>query len=195
MHVLLGDTFRQERQWDEAEREYRKAIAIDPKSHAARLSLAIVLFTELKDDEAFDIDRSLLEENPTDPEANLLAGEILVQRNLFAEAEQYLSRCQHLKPEFEPRLHALLGRVYAETNRIPAAILEYKAGLAADEDGSMHFQLARLYQKSGDKNGAEEAFRDSRRLRRQWDDRSRIGLEQIPSNTSPQLRVNAKPNE
>ena len=195
MHVLLGDTFRQERQWDEAETEYRKAIAIDPKSHAARLSLAIVLFSELKDDEAFYIDRSLLEENPTDPEANLLAGEILVQRNLFAEAEPHLSRCQNLKPEFEARLHALLGRVYAETNRIPAAILEYKAGLAADEDGSMHFQLARLYQKSGDKNGAEEAFRDSRRLRRQWDDRSRIALEPIPSNTSPQLRVNPRPNE
>jgi len=195
MHVLLGDIFRQERQWDEAETEYRKAIAIDPKSHAARLSLAIVLFTELKDDEAFDFDRGLLEENPTDPEANLLAGEILVQRNLFAEAEPYLSRCQNLKPEFVARLHALLGQVYAETNRIPAAILEYKAGLAADEDGSMHFQLARLYQKSGDKNEADAAFRDSKRLRRQWDGRSRIALEQIPPDTSPQSRVNPRPNE
>jgi tetratricopeptide (TPR) repeat protein len=93
------------------------------------------------------------------------------------------------------RLHALLGQVYAETNRIPAAILEYKAGLAADEDGSMHFQLARLYQKSGDKNEADAAFRDSKRLRRQWDGRSRIALEQIPPDTNPQSRDNPRPNE
>src|SRR5271166_2202573 len=89
MHVLLGDVFRQKRRWDDAEVEYRKAVAIDPKSHAARLSLAIVLFSQLKNDEAFDIDRSLLAEDPNDPEANLLAGEIFVQRNLFAEAEPY----------------------------------------------------------------------------------------------------------
>ena len=52
MHVLIGDIFRQKRRWSEAEAEYRKAINLDPKSHAGRLSLAIVLFTELKTDEA-----------------------------------------------------------------------------------------------------------------------------------------------
>jgi tetratricopeptide (TPR) repeat protein len=184
MHVLLGDVFRQKRQWYDAEVEYRKAVALDPKSHTARLGLSIVLFTELKTDEAFDIDRGLLAEDPSDSEANLLAGEILVQRNLYAEAEPYLSKCQNLKPEFVPRLHALMGRVYAETDRIPAAIAEYKAGLSTDEDGSIHYQLGRLYQKSGDKKAAEEAFRDSQRIRRQWDDRARIALEQNPTDTS-----------
>jgi predicted Zn-dependent protease len=183
MHVLLGDVFRQKRRWDDAEAEYRKAVALDPKSHSARLSLAIVLFSELKNDEAFDIGRSLLAEDPNDPEANLLAGEILVQRNRFAEAEAYLSKCQNLQPEFVPHLHALLGQVYAETDRIPAAISEYKAGLSADADGSIHFQLARLYQKSGDKNAADEAFRESRTLRRQWDDRARVVLEQSSTDT------------
>jgi tetratricopeptide (TPR) repeat protein len=184
MHVLLGDVFRQKRRWDEAEAEYRKAVALDPKSHSARLSLAIVLFSELKNDEALDIDRNLLAEDPGDPEANLLAGEILVQRNLYAEAEPYLSKCQNLQPEFVPRLHALLGRVYAATDRIPAAIAEYKAGLSTDEDGSIHFQLGRLYQKSGDKIAAEEAFKVSQRIRRQWDDRARIALEQSSTDTS-----------
>jgi tetratricopeptide (TPR) repeat protein len=178
MHVLLGDIFRQKRLWYDAETEYRKAVALDPRSHAARLSLAIVLFTELKNDDAFDIGRSLLAEDPSDPEANLLAGEILVQQNHYAEAEPYLSNCRNLKPEFVPRLHALLGRVYAATDQIPEAISEYKAGLSTDEDGSIHYQLGRLYQKSGDKNAAEEAFRDSKRLSRQWDERGRIELGQ-----------------
>ena len=186
MHVLLGDIFRQQRRWFDAETEYRKAVALDPKSHAARLSLAIVLFTELKNDEAFDLGRSLLAEDPNDPEANLLAGEILVQQNHYAEAEPYLSNCRNLKPEFVPRLHALLGRVYAATDRIPAAISEYKAGLSTDEDGSIHYQLARLYQKTGDKNAAEEAFRESKRLSRQWDERARIMLGQSSTDASHQ---------
>jgi tetratricopeptide (TPR) repeat protein len=186
MHVLLGDIFRQQRRWGDAETEYRKAVALDPKSHSARLSLAIVLFTELKNDEAFDIDRSLLAEDLNDPEANLLAGEILVQQNRYAEAEPYLSKCRNLKPEFVPRLHALLGRVYAETDRIPEAISEYKEGLSIDVDGSIHYQLARLYQKSGDTNAAEEAFRESKRLSRQWDDRARIELEQSSTDLSHQ---------
>jgi tetratricopeptide (TPR) repeat protein len=186
MHVLLGDIFRQKRRWDDAEAEYRKAVALDPKSHAARLSLAIVLFSKLKTDEAFDIDHSLLAEDADDPEANLLAGEIFVQRNLFVEAEPYLARCEHLKPEFQPRVHVLLGQIYASTDRIPAAISEFKAGLSIDEDGSLHYQLARLYQKSGDKTAAEEAFRESQSLRRQWDQRAHIALEQSSTDVSRQ---------
>ncbi len=184
MLVLLGDVFRQKRRWYDAEVEYRRAVALDPKNRTANIGLAIALFSELKTDEAFAIDRSILAEDPNDPEANLLAGEILVQQNLYAKAEPYLSKCQNLKPEFVPRLHALMGRVYAETDRIPAAITEYKAGLSTDEDGSIHFQLGRLYQKSGDKTAAEEAFRDSQRIRRQWDDRARIELNQDSTDTS-----------
>jgi predicted Zn-dependent protease len=186
MHVLLGDVFRQKRRWDDAEAEYRKAVALNPKSHAARFSLAIVLFTELKTDEAFDIDRSLLAEDPNDQEANLLAGEILVQRNLFHEAEPFLIKCKNLTPDLAPRLHVLLGQVYAATDRIPAAISEFKSGLSTDEDGSIHFQLGRLYQKTGDKNAAEQAFRESKRIRSRWDGRARVALEESSTDLSRQ---------
>jgi tetratricopeptide (TPR) repeat protein len=186
MHVLLGDIFRQARNWGDAEVEYRKAVALDPKSHSARISLAIALFSELKADAAFDMDRVLLSEDAKDPEANLLAGEILVQQNRYGEVEVYLSKCQNLKPELLPRLHVLLGQVYAETDRIPAAIAEYKAGLSTDEDGSVHYQLARIYQKSGDKRAADEAFKASKRIRDQWDGRTHLELRQTPRDPSRQ---------
>jgi tetratricopeptide (TPR) repeat protein len=186
MHVLLGDVFREKRGWEEAEAEYRKAVALDPKSHSARLSLAITLFTELKNDEAFDLDESLLKEDAADQEANLLAGEILVQRNQFSQAEPYLLKCVSLKPEFLPRYHALLGKVYAETGRVPAAIEQYNQELSTDQDGSIHYQLARLYQKSGNKAAAEEAFKESKRLVNRWNDRARVVLEQMPTDTSRQ---------
>ena len=76
--------------------------------------------------------------------------------------------------------------MFAATDRISAAISEYKAGLPADQDGSIHFQLARLYRKAGDKNAADEAFSASRALRRQWDNHARIALEQSATDTSRQ---------
>ena len=186
MHVLTGDVFRQKRHWSEAEAEYRKALAIDPASHGARLSLGIVLFNELKTDEAFTIAKALLAQAPEDPEANLLAGEILVQDHRFEEAEPYLKHCPNLSPEFVPYLHILLGQVYAETNRFPAAISEYKLGLTTDENGGIHYQLARLYRKTGDSKAAAEALQVSQRLRKQWDDRASIVLQQSTTDISHQ---------
>lgn len=178
MHVLIGDTFRQRRHWREAEAEYREAIALEPRSRTARLSLAIVLFTESKIDESLQMDQELLAENPDDPEANLLAGEILVQSNQFEKAEPYLLKCKNLPAEFVPHFHVLLGRVYAETERTRQAIEEFKQGLADDEDGSVHFQIARLYQQIGDKADAKEAFEESKQLVDRWNDRATITLEQ-----------------
>jgi tetratricopeptide (TPR) repeat protein len=186
MHVLIGDVFRQKRRWSDAEAEYRKAVALDPKSRAARLSLAIVLFTELKRDESFQIDQSLLAETPDDPEANLLAGEILIREHEFEKAEPFLSKCQNLKPEMMPRLHVLLGKIYAATDRIPAAIKEYKLGLASDKDGSIHYQLARLYQKTGDTAAAAEQIRISNQLRERWDNLAHVDLEQLSTDVSEQ---------
>ena len=186
MHVLLGDVFRQKRRWDEAEAEYRKAIVLDPRSRSARLSLAITLFSQLKNDEAFELDQSLLAEDANDPEANLLAGEILVQRNQFSKAEPYLLKCRDLKPELLPRYHALLGKIYGETDRISDAIAEYKLGLSSDENGSLHYQLARLYLKTGNKVAGEEAFKESKRLVTRWNDRARVVLQQMSTDVRRQ---------
>ena len=184
MHVLLGDIFRQKRRWSDAETEYRRAIALDPNIHYARLSLAIVLFTELKSEEALRIDKALLEEAPDNPEGNLLAASILVQEHDFEKAEPFLSKCQNLKVDLIPRYHILLGQVYAATNRIPAAIAEYEQGLATDQDGSLHYRLARLYQKVGDKANAEKDIRMSQEIRARWDEQAHIALGQESAQAS-----------
>ena len=171
MHVLLGDIYRQKERWEEAEQEYQKALALDPQYQSASLGLAIALFSNGKSEEAFTVDKALLKETPGDFVENQLAGEILVQRNLFADAEIYLNKCRDSKQKLTPRLHTLLGEVYAATNRLPEALSEFKLGLVNDEDGSIHYQIGRLYLKIGDKGKADEAFRVSKQLSKQWDDR------------------------
>jgi predicted Zn-dependent protease len=169
MHVLLGDTYRQRRKWGEAETEYRKALQLDPESRSGQLGLAIALFQDGINEDALKMDNEILQKDPDDPHANLLAAEIMVAHHQFADAEAYLNRCSKIEPEFMPRVHALLGEVYANTNRTTEALAEFKLGSAGDEDGSLHYQMARLYQRAGNTKAAEQAFQDSKRLRAQWD--------------------------
>ena len=184
MHVLLGDVYRQKRKWGDAESEYRKALALEPGDRSGRLGLAIALFQDGNSEDAFAADNELLQSDPDDPEANLLAGEILVQSRKYADAEIYLNKVRGTKPELMPRLHALLGEVYANTERISEALSEFKLGIASDEDGSIHYQMARLYQKTGDKQAAAKAFQASQQLRKQWDDRASVALQQLGTDIS-----------
>jgi len=186
MHVLLGDVYRQKRRWGDAEQEYQKALNLEQESRLARLGLAIALFDDGKPQEAMATNEILLKKNPDDPEANMLAAEILVQRNLYADAETYLNRSRGIMPEFLPRLHVLLGQVYASTNRIPDAIAEFNLGLKSDEDGSIHYQLGRLYQKTGNTAAAAGAFRISKQLSKQWDDLASIAVQQSGTDISRQ---------
>ena len=169
MHVLLGDTYRQRRKWGEAETEYRKALELEPESRSGRMGLAIALFQDGNNDGAMKADNEILQKDPDDPHANLLAAEITVNLHEFANAETYLHKCGKIEPEFMPRVHALLGEVYANTNRATEALAEFKLGSAGDEDGGLHYQMARLYQKAGNTKAAAEAFQTSKRLRAQWD--------------------------
>jgi predicted Zn-dependent protease len=109
-----------------------------------------------------------------------------VLEHKFSQAEPYLLRCRHLKPELASRVHILLGRVYAETGRTAEAIAEYKQGLSIDEDGSLHYQIARLYRKSGNSTAAATAMRQSQLLRQQWDNQAHIDLGQPLNKTGPQ---------
>ena len=170
LHVLLGDIYRQKQQWEDAENEYRKALSLDPPNQTASLGLAMALFGGGKSDEALAIDKALLETSDL-PEENLLAGEILVRGGHFTEAETYLKKIRDTGQKFMPRVHTLLGQVYVATDRFPQALSEFKLSQLSDDDGSIHYQLGRIYQKLGDKEKAEEAFRVSRQLREQSDDR------------------------
>jgi predicted Zn-dependent protease len=178
MHVLLGDAWRQRRSWGDAETEYRKALALEPDNRGGRLGLAISLYEDGKSDEALATDRELLQMNPEDAEANLLAGEVFVRLQQYTDAESHLTKCSGVQAEFVPLLHALLGDVYANTGRVKEALSEFKIGVTSDEDGSIHYQLARLYQKTGDKKAAAEAFRVSRQLREKWDASASVAPQQ-----------------
>jgi predicted Zn-dependent protease len=105
-------------------------------------------------------------------------GEILCARREFLQAEPYLKKSLTTKPEYVTHVHALLGKVYAQTNRTKQAIAELKLALPDDKDGTIHYQIARLYLTVGDRDSATKAFEVSKRLRVEGLNRAVVALQQ-----------------
>ncbi len=166
LHVLLGDVYRQQNNFSVAEQEYRKALTLRPEDMGALFGLGLTLLADSKTDEALALVQAELQREPDDPELNALMGELLCARHDFSEAEPYLKKGLNTKPELVPHVHALLGKMYAETNRTQQAIAELKLGLADDKDGRVHYQIGRIYLKLGDHDSAKQAFEASEQLRR-----------------------------
>ena len=166
-HVLLGDIYHQLEREDDAQAEYQKALALEPGNPAAMLGLASAYLSNNNNDKAMEIARAALEHNPEDPELNLIVGETMVARFQFAEAEPYLMKSLNAKPQVLGHVHALIGKVYAETGRTSDAIRQLKMGESSDENGSIHYLLARLYRQIGDTKNATAALEQVRTIKEQ----------------------------
>jgi tetratricopeptide (TPR) repeat protein len=186
LHVLLGDIYRQRKYFPDAEQEYRRALALQPEDTGALFGLSLALLANDQIDEAFRLAQAALAKNPDDPELNAVMGEILCARNDFSGAEPYLKKSLNTKPELVPHVHALLGKVYAQTNRTQQAIAELKLALADDKDGRTHYQIARLYLKVGDRDSAKQAFEVSDRMRRDGLTRATVAMQQGQDDSEPQ---------
>jgi tetratricopeptide (TPR) repeat protein len=178
MHVLLGDLYRQQKNFPDAEQEYRKALGLQPEDAGALFGLSLALLANSQVDEALALAQAALEKHSDDPELNAVMGEILCARDDFSGAEPYLKKSLNTKPELLPRVHALLGKVYAQTDRTSQAIAELKFALADDKDGHIHYQIARLYLKVGDRDSAKQAFEVSDQIRRHGLTRAAVAMQQ-----------------
>ena len=170
-HVLLGDIYHQLERDDDAQDEYQKALALEPGNPAAMLGLAISYMSNNNIDKAMETARTALERSPQDPELNMIVAEAMVAENQFAEAEPFLMKSLNVKPQLLGHVHALIGKVYAETGRTNEAISQLKMGESSDETGSTHYLLARLYRQVGDTKEAAAALDQVKTIRQQRRDR------------------------
>ena len=175
-HVLLGDIYHQLDRPDDAQAEYSKALAITPGDSAAMLGLATVCLSNNNSAGAMEIAQAALLRTPNDPELNLIVAEALIGQRQYGEAEPYLNKSLSGKPQMIPRIHALMGKVDAETGRTNEAIEQLKLGAPSDEDGSIEYLLARLYRQIGDIREANDALNRMKTIKQQRDAR---GFKQV----------------
>jgi len=163
-HILLGDIYRQRQRYDDAQKEYSKALDLSPNDVAALLGLATAYFDDANIARTIEIAHKALVQSPDDPEINLLIGEALISQHNFPDSEPYLLKALHAKPQMLPHVHALLGEAYAADGKLEDALRELKLGVDSDQDGSIHYQLARLYGKLGDTADAAIAIQQMKAI-------------------------------
>jgi tetratricopeptide (TPR) repeat protein len=166
-HILFGDIWRQRRQYSDAEAEYLKALELSPNNHAALLGLASAYFGDGDTAKVIETTQEALALSPDDPELNLLMAEALISGYKFTDAEAFLKKSLAVKPQMLPHVHALLGDVYAKTGRPQEAIEQLKMGLESDDDGHIHYLLARLYRDSGNTKDANTALEQMKTIRQE----------------------------
>jgi tetratricopeptide (TPR) repeat protein len=184
-HVLLGDIYRQRERYDDAIAEYQKALNLAPNDPASLLGLASAQLSNNDIEGAIKVAGAALARTPSDPEINLVMAEALIDNHKYAEAETFLAKSKNIKPQMLPHVHALLGRAYAETGNIPRAIAELKLGESSDVDGSVHYQLARLYRQLGEGRAADEALKEMKEIKERRRDQKLIAVDDPDNPISP----------
>jgi tetratricopeptide (TPR) repeat protein len=162
VHFLLAELYRQRNQEDKAAAEYLKALELQPNDLASRLGLADAYSMSTDFDRAAAELKRVFSLDPGQPDANYLMGKILVYQHRYAEAAPYLDTALKGNTPRAPEVHALISKVYASQGRTSDAISELQRALGADQDGSLHYELSKLYRKAGDGKAAAAALEQSR---------------------------------
>ncbi|MGH9327972.1 MAG: tetratricopeptide repeat protein [Terriglobia bacterium] len=166
-HFLLGKAYEWQGNFKEARDEYRKSVHVDPQNPAGYLALAALDVNNMEFRQALPELQIVLARNPDDPAANFLMSEILIYQHQYEKSLRCLKAALRGPASSLGRVHALIGKVYAAEGHTRDAIVELNQGLAADDDGSLHYQLFLLYRKLGQTAAAAAALRDSEAIRKE----------------------------
>jgi predicted Zn-dependent protease len=146
------------RQYAQAAKDWREALQLVPENPAFKRGLAMALTQSGDLQEAEKLFRELLQQYPGSAALNYLLGDVLRNAQRPQEAIIYLQKAV----DADPRLltaQSALGLAYLQVGKAANAIPHLRAALQIDEDGTLHYQLARAYQAHGDRDLAQEMLK------------------------------------
>jgi len=164
-HELKAHILNGQKRYAEAAEEWRDALKLSPLDKQIQKQLAISLKFSQDYAGALPLFQGLLRQQPASAELNYLTGETLLDLQRAEEAVPLLLRAVSRDPKLIAA-HKALARAYLAVGKARDAIPHLKAALAADEDGSLHYQLARAYQVTGQPGLAQAMLEDYRRTQR-----------------------------
>jgi len=180
--MLVGEALDQMKDKDGAIREFRAAVAVNPKEPNVHFGLGYLLWTQEAYPEAAEEFAAERRNDPTHTLAQLYQADAYVQMGKMEEARPLLESLVKTEPQ-NSKAHLDLGIVYAETEHDQEAIREFQdAARLAPDDSNAHWRLGRLYRKMGLVDKAKEEFAKTANLNKAADDR----LLQIMTTLVPQ---------
>ena len=140
--------------WAEAEREFRRAIELNPNSSLAHKGYAEFLMQADRNEEALQEAQRAIDLDPFSLGIRMLKGLIYLFSGQYELAVQECTRINQLDPQFVPA-HYFLGGAYAEEKRYQESIAELEAALKFSEGSpKMVAALAWIYAISGRRKDA-----------------------------------------
>ena len=118
-------------EYEEAEREYREVLAVEPDHVESRRSLGLALWRLGDLDGAIEQYRIAVQLDPSDSQNPYSLGILLAENGLWAEAIPQLEATVAIDPEFV-RAHLSLADAYRGTGRLETALDRYRKVLEID---------------------------------------------------------------
>jgi predicted Zn-dependent protease len=163
LHELVAELHEATRDYPVAAQEWAKAYQLSHQDPEIGKRLAIALLRVYNNRGAEQLLETLLRERPRSADVNYFLGYALVNLQKPAQAIPYLRTALGLDPTLL-RSRAELGRAYLQTGQDKLAIPYLKAALALDGDGSLHYQLAKAYMATGQRQLAGEMLQVYQRM-------------------------------
>ena len=137
--------------WGGAEREFRRALAVNPNVAMAHYGLAQLLLTQDRPDEGFVHLRLARELDPMSPFLNTIEANYLLARGLREQARARLDRALDIAPDFY-LAHRTQGLIYLAEKRPELAIASLRHAVALGDGNTriralLGMHLARLGQQ------------------------------------------------
>jgi len=164
VHLLNAQTWEEQQNPELAMREYRLAIQERPDAVLPRVLVGHLEWKWLRFDAALVDLRKALAMAPWDPMVNYLIGDSLVEEQQPRQALPYLNTAVTMRPGFLDA-EASLGRALARLGNLQEAASDLEKVAAADRDGSIHYELFRVYLRMGRKNLAARNLAVAKDLR------------------------------
>jgi tetratricopeptide (TPR) repeat protein len=149
--------------WDEAEKDYRKILAGNPKYPGIHFRLARLLLSrpnpgsDFQDEAKKELQKEL-EIDPGNAGAEYVLGELARQGQDFPEAVKHFSKATELNPKFADAYLGLGMSLLTEKNYADAVAPLETAVKLEPGNPAAHYGLATAYSRTGRKEDAQREF-------------------------------------
>jgi Flp pilus assembly protein TadD len=165
-----GHRLLEEKKYDLALQEIRRAVSSDPKNATGLMLLGVAQYWNGLVDESIVSYRSALALKPDSAQAHLLLGISHAWKGESAAAEDSFRRAVELEPA-RADAHMNLGSVRETRGDFAEALDRFRKAVELDKKNPLyHFQLGQLYRKLGRDADAAERLREAVRLEPAYQD-------------------------
>jgi len=166
MYALQAESFNNHGQYVEAAEAWRSALKLAPGNPRLERELVTTLYLGRDYEHALPLLEEAQKRSPQSAELNYFVGDSYLHLEQIEKALPYLEAAVRLDPKLLPA-RASLGLTYARSGKAAEAIPNLLAALETDEDGSLHYQLARAYQATGEAERAKEFLKKYQEIQQQ----------------------------